>query len=198
MTFTTKVYFFYFFIVSVTNYLWPFWVVVHRGYGGLYKTAFTCIEKAMHTRTGVVMCSPWIAKRHKAALLMQEPIISERLLASVGNVGCSSTNVKITVRTRSRCTVVTDNTSCYQCQEESLLPVPPVLQTPAKKTSAKGHQKDFMFFDPHNKFLNFQKAVADPGFPIRRGANLQGGGANLFFGQIFPKNCMKIKEFGPR
>ena len=30
------------------------------------------------------------------------------------------------------------------------------------------------------------------------GANPQGGGANLLFCPIFPKNCMKMKEFGPR
>ena len=40
--------------------------------------------------------------------------------------------------------------------------------------------------------------MADPGFPRRGGANFQGGGKNLLFGQIFPKNCMKMKEFGPR
>ena len=32
--------------------------------------------------------------------------------------------------------------------------------------------------------------VADPEFP-------RGGGANLLFGQKFPKNCIKMKEFGP-
>ena len=32
----------------------------------------------------------------------------------------------------------------------------------------------------------------------RGGANFQGGDKNLLFGQIFPKNCMKMKEFGPR
>ena len=54
----------------------------------------------MHTRTGVVMCSPWIANRHKAALLMQEPIRSERLLVSVGKVGSSIANVRITTSRR--------------------------------------------------------------------------------------------------
>ena len=29
------------------------------------------------------------------------------------------------------------------------------------------------------------------------GTNFQGGGANLSFGQIFTKNYMKMKEFGP-
>ena len=29
-------------------------------------------------------------------------------------------------------------------------------------------------------------------------ANFKGGGKNLLFGQIFPENCMKMKEFGPR
>ena len=29
-------------------------------------------------------------------------------------------------------------------------------------------------------------------------SNAQGRGANLLVGQIFPKNCMKMKEIGPR
>ena len=29
------------------------------------------------------------------------------------------------------------------------------------------------------------------------GANFQGGDKNLLFGQFFPENCMKMKEFGP-
>ena len=41
-------------------------------------------------------------------------------------------------------------------------------------------------------------AVVDPGFPRGRGANPPGGGANIGFCQIFPKNWMKLKEFGPR
>ena len=41
-------------------------------------------------------------------------------------------------------------------------------------------------------------SVADPGFPRGGGANPEGGGANLIFGQKFPENCMKMKEFGPR
>ena len=40
--------------------------------------------------------------------------------------------------------------------------------------------------------------MADPGFPRGGGANSQGGGANLLFGQKFPQNCMEMKEFGPR
>ena len=40
--------------------------------------------------------------------------------------------------------------------------------------------------------------VADPEFPRRGGGNFQGGDANLLFNQIFPENCMKMKEFGPR
>ena len=42
------------------------------------------------------------------------------------------------------------------------------------------------------------KPVADPGFPREGGDNPQGGGAYLIFGQKFPENCMKMKEFGPR
>ena len=40
--------------------------------------------------------------------------------------------------------------------------------------------------------------VADPGFPRwGGGANFQGVDTNLLFNQIFPENCMKMKEFGP-
>ena len=47
--------------------------------------------------------------------------------------------------------------------------------------------------------LENRESVVDPEFPIRGGdANLQGGGANLLFGQIFPKNCKKLKKIGPR
>ena len=48
------------------------------------------------------------------------------------------------------------------------------------------------------EFHSIRLAVADPEFPRGGGANPQGGGANLLFGQKFPKNCMKMKEFGPR
>ena len=47
---------------------------------------------------------------------------------------------------------------------------------------------------------NFQvskeKPVVDPGFLRGGGANPPGG-ANIRFRQNFPKNCMKLKEFGP-
>ena len=35
-------------------------------------------------------------------------------------------------------------------------------------------------------------------FPDDGGVNPQAGDANLLFGQIFPENCIKIKEIGPR
>ena len=38
--------------------------------------------------------------------------------------------------------------------------------------------------------------VADPGFPKGGDANHKGAGANLVFGSIAPKNCMKIKKIG--
>ena len=39
--------------------------------------------------------------------------------------------------------------------------------------------------------------VADPEFNPGGGINPSGGGgANIQFCQIFPKNCMKLKEFG--
>ena len=40
--------------------------------------------------------------------------------------------------------------------------------------------------------------VADPEFTRGGVANPQRGGANLLFGQKFPRNCMKMKKFGPR
>ena len=41
-------------------------------------------------------------------------------------------------------------------------------------------------------------AVADPGFPRGKGANSSGGGGRQHTILInFPKNCMKLKEFGP-
>ena len=45
---------------------------------------------------------------------------------------------------------------------------------------------------------HFSVAVLDPEYPRRgRDAYLQGGGANLIFGLIFPECCMKMKEIGP-
>ena len=47
----------------------------------------------------------------------------------------------------------------------------------------------------HNKykfFLWIDLTVADP-----QGANPQGWGASLLFDQIFPINCMKMKELDP-
>ena len=38
--------------------------------------------------------------------------------------------------------------------------------------------------------------VADPGFPRGGGANSPGGRQNTILPK-FPKNCMKLKEFGP-
>ena len=39
-------------------------------------------------------------------------------------------------------------------------------------------------------------AVADPGFPRGGGANSPGGCQHTILPN-FPKNCMKLKEFGP-
>ena len=39
-------------------------------------------------------------------------------------------------------------------------------------------------------------AVADPGFPRGGGANSPGGRQHTILPN-FPKNCMKLKEFGP-
>ena len=38
-------------------------------------------------------------------------------------------------------------------------------------------------------------AVADPGLPNGGGGEQ---GANLLFGKLVAKNCMKLKEIGPR
>ena len=40
-------------------------------------------------------------------------------------------------------------------------------------------------------------SVADPGFPRGGGANSPGGGRQHTILPKFPKNCMKLKEFGP-
>ena len=39
--------------------------------------------------------------------------------------------------------------------------------------------------------------MADPGFPRGWGANPQGGGPKLLFGQKFAEKCMKMKEYEP-
>ena len=39
--------------------------------------------------------------------------------------------------------------------------------------------------------------VADLGFPLGGGANSPGGGRQHTILPNFPKNCMKLKEFGP-
>ena len=41
-------------------------------------------------------------------------------------------------------------------------------------------------------------AVADPGFPIRRGASPNGENSNLMAGPISPQNYMQMKEIGLR
>ena len=46
------------------------------------------------------------------------------------------------------------------------------------------------------KSSDLHSAVADPGFPRGGGANSPGGRQHTNL-SIFPKNCMKLKEFGP-
>ena len=41
------------------------------------------------------------------------------------------------------------------------------------------------------------RAVVDPGFP-RGGRQPLSLSENLLFGKVFTKNCMKMKEIGPR
>ena len=57
--------------------------------------------------------------------------------------------------------------------------------------------KDFYFKPKLMSVGLIQWRIQD--FPVGGGsANAQVGGANLLFGQIFPENCMKMKEIGPR
>ena len=49
-----------------------------------------------------------------------------------------------------------------------------------------------------NQLSRLYTAVADPGFPRGGGANPKGaGGANLLFGQFFPKTAWKWRNLGP-
>ena len=52
--------------------------------------------------------------------------------------------------------------------------------------------------DTENQCLHLEPSNSG-GFRISEtgGANFQGGGTNLLFGQISPENCMKMKECGP-
>ena len=47
------------------------------------------------------------------------------------------------------------------------------------------------------KFISYSFTVADPGFPLGGGTSPRGGGAQHTILPNFPKNCMKLKEFGP-
>ena len=76
-------------------------------------------------------------------------------------------------------------------------------QTHIKFTSTISYPLNWMKFPDswrlHHCVCNeWEKAVADPGFPRRGCTNCKGGGANLLFLPIFPKNCMKLKKFSPR
>ena len=57
-------------------------------------------------------------------------------------------------------------------------------------------QNGFLMMQNVKLFQNNFEGTDSPGFPRGGGANPQGGGANLLFGQTFPENCMKMKEFG--
>ena len=46
--------------------------------------------------------------------------------------------------------------------------------------------------------INQSSPEADPGFPRGGSTNSKGGYEELLLSQIFPKYCMKLKEFGPR
>ena len=51
----------------------------------------------------------------------------------------------------------------------------------------------------YGQTIGFQSwhSVTDPGFPRGGGANSPGGCQHTILPN-FPKNCMKLKEFGPR
>ena len=61
------------------------------------------------------------------------------------------------------------------------------------------NMETFLIFVEKLRKLLFRPSypLADLGFPRGGGAKPHGGGANLLFGQKFPENCMKMKEFGP-
>ena len=50
----------------------------------------------------------------------------------------------------------------------------------------------------HPLLQMISKSVADSGFRSQGAPTSKVGGANLLFGQIFPENCTKMKESGPR
>ena len=47
-------------------------------------------------------------------------------------------------------------------------------------------------------YIYLSSSVVDPGFLPGGGANSKEGCEKLLFGHLFPKNCMKLKEFGPQ
>ena len=59
-----------------------------------------------------------------------------------------------------------------------------------KQKIAEGKLSDFWF-------VSYTLSVADPAFPWSD-ANSKGRNEKLLFGQLFHKNCMKMKEIEPR
>ena len=47
-------------------------------------------------------------------------------------------------------------------------------------------------------YIDVSYALADLGFSQGGGTNSKCGCKKLLFGQFSPKNCMKLKEFGPQ
>ena len=68
---------------------------------------------------------------------------------------------------------------------------------PIKKREANNsnNQISSLFF--FKMVYDFLLTVADLGFPRGGGANSPGGRQHTILPK-FPKNCMKLKEFGPR
>ena len=54
-----------------------------------------------------------------------------------------------------------------------------------------------LHFETHEILFYKYILVADPGFPRGGGTNSPEGGRQQTILPRFPKNCMKLKEFGP-
>ena len=55
-----------------------------------------------------------------------------------------------------------------------------------------------IYFSTNGDCVQWRVQVFQTGREGGGGGNFQGGGTKLLFGQFFPKNCIKMKEFGPR
>ena len=81
-------------------------------------------------------------------------------------------------------------------------PVHDGISATAKENKSDGHRDthtEHPLADPRGRRLSVSSfiSVADPGFPQGGGANSPGGRQHTILPN-FPKNCMKLKEFGSR